>query len=52
MARLVAVGVLVVDQPFGRGDEVVEDVLLLAEHSGLVPVLAVFAAAAEIGDGQ
>ena len=41
--------VLVRDQPLGRGDEVVEDVLLLELGAGLVPVLAVFAAAAQVG---
>ena len=43
-------GPALLDQPLGRGDEVVEDVLLLAEHAGLVPVLAVLAAAAQVRD--
>src|SRR5208282_4239157 len=38
------------DQPLGRGDEVVEDVLLVGTGPGLVPLLAVLAAAAEVGD--
>ncbi len=37
------------DQPLGRGDEVVEDVLLLQLRARLVPRLAVLAAAAEVG---
>ena len=37
------------DQPLGGGDEVVEDVLLVQLGAGLVPVLAVLAAAAEVG---
>ena len=38
------------DEVLGRGDEVVEDVLLLEEHPGLVPLLAVLAAAAQVRD--
>ena len=41
----VAVG----DEPLGGGDEVVEHVLLVGLHPGLVPVLAVLAAAAQVG---
>ena len=37
------------DQVLGDGDEVVEDVLLLLEHAGLVPRLAVLGAAAHVG---
>ena len=33
----------------GDGDEVVEHVLLLLEHAGVVPRLAVLAAAAHVG---
>ena len=40
------------DQPFGGGDEVVEDVLLVVLLARLVPRLAVLAAAAQVGDGQ
>ena len=36
------------DQVLGRGDEVVEDVLLVGEHPGLVPLLAELAAAAHV----
>ena len=49
MARRSARGDLLGDQVLGRGDEVVEDVLLVAEHAGLVPGLAVLAAAAQVG---
>ena len=45
------VGVFVVDEPLSRGDEVVEDVLLGQFHTALVPSLAVFPAAAEVGHG-
>ena len=38
------------DQVLGGGDEVVEDVLLVLEHAGLVPLLAVLRAAAQVGD--
>src|ERR1044071_9962705 len=41
--------VLVLNQPLGRADEVVEDVLLLQLRPGLVPLLAVLAAAAHVG---
>src|SRR5215510_4732570 len=43
--------VFVGDQPFGGGDEIVEDVLFFQLHPGLVPLLAVFAAAAQVGGG-
>ena len=43
--------VLLRDEPLGRGDEVVEDVLLLLEHPGLVPGVAVLAAAAQVRQG-
>ena len=49
--QLVRVGVLLVDQVLGAGNEVVEDVLLLGEVAGPVPILAELAAAAEVGDG-
>ena len=39
------------DQPLGGGVEVVEDVLLVAAHAGAVPLLALLAAAAQVGDG-
>jgi hypothetical protein len=38
------------DQPLGRGDEVVEDVLLLLAHARFVPLLAVFASAPKVRD--
>ena len=40
------------DEPLGRGDEVVEDVLLVAQHAGLVPGLAQLAAAAQRRQGE
>jgi hypothetical protein len=40
-----------VDEILGGGDEVVEGVLLAAEHPGPVPVLAVLPSPAEVGDG-
>ncbi len=45
-------GVLLLDEILGRGDEIVEDVLFLVEHAGLVPGLAVLAAAAQVGLGE
>ena len=45
-------GVVVGDEVFGGGDEVVEDVLLVLEHGGLVPGLAVFVAAAQVGQRE
>ena len=49
--KLFGAGVLVCDEAFGGGDEVVKDVLLFVEHAGLVPGLAVFPTASHIGDG-
>ena len=46
--QFVGPGVFVFDQPLGGGDEIVEDVLLLQFRAGLVPCLAIFAAAAQI----
>src|SRR3546814_6312804 len=40
------------DQIFARGDEVVKDVLFLVEAPGVVPRLAIFAAAAQVRDRQ
>ena len=45
-------GVFFIDQILGRGEEVVEDVLLVLEHSGLVPFFAVLATSAQIGLGE
>src|SRR5262249_44280850 len=50
--ELVLRRVLLIDEPLHGGEEVVEDVLLLGEHAGLVPALAVLAAAAQVGDGE
>lgn len=36
------------DQPFRRGDEIIEDVLLVLEHPRLMPRLAEFAAASQL----
>lgn len=44
-------GVLVGDEPFGRPDKVVEDVLLLQFGAGFVPGFAVLAPTAEVGQG-
>ncbi len=43
--------VVICDQPFSGGVEVVKHILLFLEHSGVVPIFAEFAAAAKIGDG-
>ena len=40
------------DEVLGGRDEVVEDVLLLLEHAGAVPGLAVLAAAAQVGERE
>ncbi len=39
------------DEVLGRRVQVVEDVLLVGEHPGPVPLLALLAAAAQLGDG-
>ena len=49
--QLFAAGVPGGNQPLGGGDEVVEDVLLVAEHARLVPCVAIFIAAAQVGHG-
>ena len=43
-------GVAALDQLLGRPDEVVEDVLLVPQHSRAMPFLAVLAAAAQVGE--
>ena len=48
---LVGRGVFLPDEVFGRGDEVVEDVLFIEKHPGFVPGFAVLAAAPEVGKG-
>ena len=40
------------DQKFAGGDEIVEHVLLVRAASGIVPCLAVFAAAADVGERE
>ena len=47
--QLVRRGVFLGDEVFGRRDEVVEDVLLVFQHAGLVPRLAVLRTAAQVG---
>src|SRR5207249_5509568 len=42
-------GVLVGNEPFRRRDEIIKDILLLELHPGLVPLLAILAAAANVG---
>ena len=49
--ELAGTGVFVLTKELGGGDEVVKNVLFLVEHTGLVPFFAVFASAAQIGDG-
>src|SRR5581483_6738983 len=44
------IGVLGLDQIFRAGDEVIENILLAREIAGLVPLLAVLSASAQIGD--
>ncbi len=51
MASFAGRGIALGNQVFGSGNEVIEDVLFFALHSGLVPLLAVFAPAAEAGLG-
>jgi hypothetical protein len=43
--------VMLRDQIFARGREIVEHVLLFGEHAFLVPAFAIFLAAPDIGDG-
>jgi hypothetical protein len=40
------------NQIFARRNKVIEDILLARQPSGIVPVLAIFAAAAKVGDRQ
>ena len=49
--QAVAAGAALGDQPVGGGVEVVEHLLLVGQHPGPVPVLAVLAAAPDAGDG-
>ena len=51
MASRSAAGPALGHQPVGGGVEVVEDLLLVGQHAGPVPVLAVLAAAPDAGDG-
>ncbi len=43
--------VLIGDQPFCRGNKVIEDILLLQLHPRLVPLFAILTAAAYVGRG-
>src|SRR5437588_441618 len=43
--------IAMLDEPFCSRDEIVEDVLLVAQHPGLVPRFTLFAAAAQVGEG-
>ena len=47
-----SVGIFVIDQIMRAGGEVVEHVLFFRQHAGLVPGFAIFAAAAQIGNGD
>ncbi len=49
---MLAGGVLVGDQPFGSGDEIVENILLVELAAGVVPFFAVLATTAEVGGGK
>ena len=40
------------EQKFGCGKEVVENILLFLKHSGMMPILAKFTTAAQIGVGE
>src|SRR5207253_2399373 len=40
------------DEPLRAGEEIVEDVLLVVHHAGLVPLFTVLTAAAQIGHRQ
>ncbi len=50
MARCAGLLYLLVNQVLGAGDEVVEDILFVGEVSGLMPLFAILASAAQIGD--
>jgi hypothetical protein len=47
--KFVRTGVFLVDQPFGRGDEILVRLGPVELDGRLVPILAVFAAAADVG---
>ena len=50
--EMLLVGVAFFLQILGRGEEVVEDILLLVQHAGAMPVFAELAAAAQVGHGE
>ena len=50
--HVLLVGVTLFLQILGRGDEVVEHILLLIEHAGAMPVLAELGAAAQVRHGK
>src|SRR4029077_1679383 len=41
--------IAVLDQPFGRGSEIIEDILLVFLHPGAVPFFSELSAAAQVG---
>jgi len=47
--QFIRAGVFALDEMFGAGDKVVEDMLLARQVAGAMPFLAEFAAAAQIG---
>src|ERR1700730_14806641 len=49
-SELVSVGIFVIDQVARAGSKIVEDILLFRQIASLVPGLAVFAAAAQVGN--
>src|SRR5262249_60687642 len=44
-------GVLLLDKPFGGGNEIVEDVLLLLEHARVMPGFAKLSASTQVRQG-
>ena len=45
-------GVFVFNQPLGRGDKIIEDILLILQHPGPVPLFAILVAASQAGHSQ
>src|SRR5579872_4614266 len=50
--EMVSVGIFLRNQILSRSRKVIEYVLLFVQHSGAMPVLAKFGAAAQIGNGK
>ena len=47
---MILVGILLGNQVFGGGDEIVEYILFFLQHAGLMPVFSELGAAAKVGD--